>query len=63
MKLLIILLILLHPTAATHVIPRILPPCAYEDRDNCYWDAAHRGNGQGQSFVSLNGQVIYLPTR
>jgi hypothetical protein len=32
-------------------------PCAQEDdTDNCYWDAATRGNGQGTSFVWLNGK-------
>lgn len=37
-----------------------LPPCATEDSDNCYWDAARMGNGTGTSFISLNG-VLYFP--
>lgn len=36
-----------------------LPPCAAEDSDNCFWDATVRGNGEGRSFVSLDG-VVYL---
>lgn len=30
--------------------PQTLPPCAAEDSVGCYWDAATRGNGQGESF-------------
>jgi hypothetical protein len=37
-----------------------LPACSTEDStENCYWDAANMGNGQGQSFVVLNGTVYY----
>jgi len=36
-----------------------LHACPTEDSDNCYWDAATRGNGQGLSFVNVNGRVIY----
>lgn len=37
-----------------------LPACIQEDdTQNCYWDASVRGNGQGQSFVVLNGVVYY----
>ena len=37
-----------------------LGPCAQEDSDNCYWDAALFGNHEGTSFVTLNG-VTYYP--
>lgn len=37
-----------------------LSPCSQEDSDNCYWDAAHRGNHQGTSFITLDG-VTYYP--
>lgn len=30
-----------------------LPPCEYEDSTMCYWDAQHRGNHRGESFVNL----------
>lgn len=36
-----------------------LTPCATEDSDDCYWDAAVRGNGVGQSFTVRNGVVTY----
>lgn len=35
-------------------------PCATEDSDNCYWDANSRGNHSGQSFVAVNGTILYL---
>lgn len=35
-------------------------PCVTEDSDNCYWDAQTSGNGQGRSFVVLDGVVHYL---
>lgn len=31
----------------------LLPPCPTEDSTNCYWDAEHRGNGVGTSFIHL----------
>lgn len=37
-----------------------LPPCPVEDADDCYWDAARMGNGQGTSFVTIDG-VTYYP--
>ena len=37
-----------------------LPPCPTEDSDNCIWDATTHGNGQGRSFISLNGTTYYL---
>lgn len=36
-----------------------LSPCRYEDGRMCYWDAGSAGNGQGHSFVSVSGRVIY----
>jgi hypothetical protein len=36
-----------------------LPACEYEDSDNCYWDASSVGNGEGISFVTLNGVTYY----
>lgn len=35
-------------------------PCEFEDSNGCFWDAAARGNGQGDSFVvHPDGTVIY----
>lgn len=34
-----------------------LAPCQYEDSANCYWDASTRGNGNGNSFVDINGHL------
>lgn len=28
-------------------------PCQTEDSINCYWDAAHHGNGLGHSLVNF----------
>ncbi len=38
----------------------ILPPCASEDSDQCYWDAPNRGNGKGRSFYRLDGRTTYF---
>ncbi|MEU8621396.1 hypothetical protein [Streptomyces sp. NPDC048623] len=38
-------------------------PCPEEDTDsnNCFWDAARRGNGEGHSYwVDAEGKVTYL---
>lgn len=35
-----------------------LPPCEYEDSADCYWDAANRGNGIGDSFVDIDGLIF-----
>lgn len=46
------------------ILPSVptIPPCQTEDSTGCYWDAGHRGNGQGQSFVTLSDNTtIYLP--
>lgn len=41
------------------IISLFLPPCECKDSENCYWDASARGNGEGQSFVGING--AYYP--
>lgn len=38
----------------------ILPPCATEDSDNCFWDAQERGNRLGRSFVTVNGTRLFV---
>lgn len=35
-------------------------PCEVEDSVNCYWRADLRGNGQGTSFVNIEGHVFPL---
>lgn len=48
------------PSAAHKRLPTIrLVPCAREDSQNCYWDAARMGNGLGRSFVNLGGVLYY----
>lgn len=32
--------------------PKLLPPCATEDSENCYWDADTMGNGEGHDVVN-----------
>lgn len=36
-----------------------LPPCESEDSRDCYWDAGERGNGEGVSFVDIDGTAYY----
>ena len=48
------------PTPEAPMPDRTLVPCPEEDSDNCYWDAAQRGNGVGTSFITLDG-VTYYP--
>lgn len=36
-----------------------LPPCEFEDSQNCYWDASERGNGVGNDFIDVDGVVTY----
>ena len=50
--------------AASEAPPATLPsitlvPCQTEDSENCYWDAARMGNGDGTSFVTIDGTVYY----
>lgn len=40
-----------------------LPHCPTEDSVNCVWYADVQGNGHGQSFVNLDGEVIYITGR
>lgn len=37
-----------------------LPTCTTEDSTNCVWDARIHGNGEGRSFVDLNGHTYFL---
>lgn len=37
-----------------------LTPCATEDSTNCYWDATTHGNGQGRSFIDVDGTAYFL---
>lgn len=51
---------------ATPFDPRELPPCVTEDQDfpPCYWDAATRSNGQGQSFwIDRQRKIHYIDGR
>jgi hypothetical protein len=37
-----------------------LKPCPVEDDPGpCFWDAKHRGNGHGRSFIVINDVVTY----
>lgn len=36
-----------------------IPECATEDSTNCFWDATIKGNGQGNSFIDVNGTAYY----
>lgn len=38
-----------------------LPACETEASSNCYWDAQTRGNGEGQSFIDIEGRITYVP--
>lgn len=33
--------------------------CPFEVSTNCYWDAERLGNGEGESFVDVNGKAYY----
>lgn len=37
----------------------VLVPCEEEDSRECYWFADERGNGDGVSFVDINGVAYY----
>lgn len=37
-----------------------LPECPQEDSNNCIWHGNKSGNGQGATFIDINGVVIYL---
>lgn len=38
-----------------------LPLCATEDSSQCVWAADIQGNGDGTSFVDLDGELYRLP--
>lgn len=40
-------------------LPDALPACATEDSTNCYWDAETMGNGEGLSFIDVDGETFY----
>lgn len=37
----------------------VVTPCATEDSTNCYWDATLMGNGEGTSFVNVEGALYF----
>lgn len=37
----------------------VTTPCATEDSSTCYWDALTMGNGEGDSFVDVEGALYY----
>lgn len=39
--------------------PAHLPECVTEDDEDCIWDAATRGNGEGVSFIRWDGVTYY----
>jgi hypothetical protein len=36
-----------------------LPACEHENSTNCVWDAQEQGNGEGESFVDVDGETFY----
>lgn len=39
-------------------------PCKFEDSHSCVWDAKHRGNGKGRSFIANGeGDIKYVSHR
>jgi hypothetical protein len=42
--------------------PRVsnLPACVEEDSRNCIWNATTEGNGEGVTFVDIEGTAYYL---
>lgn len=38
-----------------------VPLCRTEDSTNCRWDAQLQGNGEGRSFVNIDGVTYYAP--
>lgn len=45
--------------AGAEVMALSLPACEYEDSQNCIWDAQKSGNGEGNSFVDIDGTAHY----
>lgn len=53
-------------TAPPVAVPALVPPCPTEDGDGnlprCAYDATHRGNGEGTSFVTdRSGNTTPVP--
>lgn len=46
--------------AALMMLLAYVPPCQTEDSSNCYWNAQTMGNGNGRSFIDINGYLIRL---
>jgi len=44
----------------THPAYVPIPACATEDSEDCYWDAATMGDGEGNSFVRWHGTTYHL---
>jgi hypothetical protein len=40
-----------------------LPACASEDSTNCVWHADTQGNGEGRSFIDVEGKQIFISGR
>ena len=36
--------------------------CEFEDSTNCVWNAQEQGNGIGESFVDIEGEIFYIET-
>lgn len=52
---------LLPPPAGVEMIPCTSDGVDPREEPNCYWNANTMGNGQGTSFVIINGNVKELP--
>lgn len=39
-----------------------LVACEFEDSTNCVWNAQEQGNGIGESFVNIEGEIFYIET-
>lgn len=37
-----------------------IPECPTEDSSNCLWIATQHGNGQGATFLDINGTAYYI---
>jgi len=45
-------------SAVASLLPTVA--CATEDSHNCVWNADIQGNGQGNSFIDINGTAYYF---
>lgn len=55
-----LLLILAFALAQMGLSVPTLPPCIWEDSDNCIWNAQIVGNRVGRTFIAYRGEVYYL---